>query len=429
MESNPGRTSSERDTLRQTLRGRARALIPALRTRAVDTEQRRHLPPETVADLKAAGLHKIFTPRRYGGFEADWGAHVDVAEELARGCGSTGWVSSVVCSHTWILGRFPKETQDDAFGANPDCIVSTGAQGGSRAVAVPGGFRVSGLWRFCSGSAHADFAIVGAILDAEGSIPSRTAPRLMCVLDRRQFEIIDNWHAAGLKGTGSHDVKVTDQFVPKHRTALASDISGANPPGASVHPSYIYGVEMTLYFMTLLLGPILGAAKGGFTDYVEATKPRRGQTYGEAVVEQMHVQAAVAQSAAEIRSADLMGQAMIRALHDLGSRGRAIEGAQRAEMRRDLTYIAKVCREAVDRLSAMMGASGQTGHNPVHRHFRDICAMTAHGGVAWDKAMALYGSWALGRPSGDASIDRAGQRFSVPVGFPSDGCGLTGTRG
>ena len=55
----------------------ARKLVPVLRERAQATDELRTLPDETVADLKAAGIHKIFTPRRYGGFEMDWGAHVD----------------------------------------------------------------------------------------------------------------------------------------------------------------------------------------------------------------------------------------------------------------------------------------------------------------------------------------------------------------
>ena len=65
----------------------AQDLIPALRERAVATEENRALLPETIADLKAAGIHKIFTPKRYGGFEMDWGTHVDVTRELGKGCG------------------------------------------------------------------------------------------------------------------------------------------------------------------------------------------------------------------------------------------------------------------------------------------------------------------------------------------------------
>lgn len=82
----------------------ARDLVPVLRERAVATEERRDLLPETIADLKAAGIHKIFTPKRYGGFEMDWGTHVDVTKELRRGCGSTHggiqWDASM-----WPIGK------------------------------------------------------------------------------------------------------------------------------------------------------------------------------------------------------------------------------------------------------------------------------------------------------------------------------------
>jgi 3-hydroxy-9,10-secoandrosta-1,3,5(10)-triene-9,17-dione monooxygenase len=47
----------------------ARVLQPVLRERAEATEDLRRLPDETIADLKAAGMHKLFTPKKYGGYE------------------------------------------------------------------------------------------------------------------------------------------------------------------------------------------------------------------------------------------------------------------------------------------------------------------------------------------------------------------------
>ena len=89
-------------------------LVPVLRERAESAEDMRKMPDETIQDLKAAGIHKIFTPKRYGGYEMEWGTHVDVARELGKGCASTAWTSSVVMSHTWILGRFPAEEDPQA---------------------------------------------------------------------------------------------------------------------------------------------------------------------------------------------------------------------------------------------------------------------------------------------------------------------------
>lgn len=87
----------------------AQALLPALRERAEATEDLRRLPEETIADLKAAGIHKLFTPKKYGGYEMPWGTHLDVSRTLGQACGSTGWISSVVFTHTFLFGRFTED--------------------------------------------------------------------------------------------------------------------------------------------------------------------------------------------------------------------------------------------------------------------------------------------------------------------------------
>ena len=115
---------------RDELVARAKALTPVLRDRAEQTEDLGCIPDETIADLKAAGLHKLFTPARYGGYEVDWGTHVAVSRELARGCGSTGWIGSIVMSHTWMLARFPADTQEAFWPEHPDAIICTASAGG-----------------------------------------------------------------------------------------------------------------------------------------------------------------------------------------------------------------------------------------------------------------------------------------------------------
>ena len=132
---------------REELVREARKLVPVLRERAQATDELRTLPDKTVADLKAAGIHKIFTPRRYGGFEMDWGAHVDVSRELGRGCGSTSWVASVVMSHTWMLGRFPVRAQEEFWPGHPDAIIATAFAGGGKMEPVDGGFVLNGQRR------------------------------------------------------------------------------------------------------------------------------------------------------------------------------------------------------------------------------------------------------------------------------------------
>ncbi|MCY3815418.1 MAG: acyl-CoA dehydrogenase family protein, partial [Gammaproteobacteria bacterium] len=84
----------------------AESLAPLVRANAVLAEELRDPVPEVVDALRKAGLHKLYRPRRFGGYGLDWGPHFTVSERLARECGSTGWLVSLVFSHVMYLGRF-----------------------------------------------------------------------------------------------------------------------------------------------------------------------------------------------------------------------------------------------------------------------------------------------------------------------------------
>src|SRR3972149_2218994 len=94
---------------REELIARARALVPVLRERAQKCEELRQLPVETNRALLDAGLYRIYQPKRYGGFEADYQLQVDVSAEIGRGCGPTAWVLSILASHSWVQGMMALE--------------------------------------------------------------------------------------------------------------------------------------------------------------------------------------------------------------------------------------------------------------------------------------------------------------------------------
>ncbi|MBP02274.1 MAG: hypothetical protein CMM25_05655 [Rhodospirillaceae bacterium] len=384
-------------------------LVPMLREHAIATENNRDLLPEIVSELKRAGIHKIFTPRRYGGFEMDWGVHVDVTRELGRGCGSTSWVSSVVFCHTWLLARFPPECQEEFWPDCPDAIIGTAFAGGGRMEETDGGFILNGEWKFSSGINHSDCAIVAAqVGDNKNSLHTgRTQVFRMAMLMPSDYEVIETWDSEGLKGTGSHDIKVVDQFVPLHRTVLSEEAAGTAPPGAVLHDNYIYKVEFSPYFFTLVAGPMLGTAMGALEEYCELTKIRSGQMFKEPIAEQVPVQVRVGESAAEIHSAHLVVDNINKYLHKEGQGARELSGAALITIRRDLAHASRQCLSAVTRLSGMMGVTAQSGRNSVQRHFRDCRTISTHGGLQWDGAMGPTGRLALGLKTGDPKVDDA----------------------
>ncbi|MDX2145479.1 MAG: acyl-CoA dehydrogenase family protein [Rhodospirillaceae bacterium] len=377
----------------------ARDLIPLLKAQANEAEDKRDLPAATVAALKKAGLHKIYMPRRFGGYEMDWGAHYQVSREVAQACGSTGWMVSLVFSHIMWAARFPGEAQEEFFAANPEPILGTGSAGGGMLVPTQGGFTLNGRWGFVSGINHAGGAMVVAKTEADKLFSH------FVLLMPGEYTVENNWDAEGLRGTGSHHIKATNQFVPAHRAVARDALLGLNPPGAKLHDSYIYKVRPALYQKSWFAGPLLGTALGALREYCTQTKSRIGQLFGEGIADQVPVQVRLGESMAEVDTAALVFDDYCRFLHAKGSAGEDIVGEDILRSRRMVTHAAQLCLSAVNRLSAMMGVTAQSGRNPVQRLYRDCRTVSTHIELNWDHSMAPTGKYLLGLKTGDPMVD------------------------
>ncbi len=103
----------------------ARALAPTLRARSQAAEQARQCPPETIADMRKSGIHRIVQPRRIGGYGMDWEVLCEVAMELGQGCGAQGWTATALSDHPCLARMFSEQAQNDIWGEDADVLVST----------------------------------------------------------------------------------------------------------------------------------------------------------------------------------------------------------------------------------------------------------------------------------------------------------------
>src|SRR4051812_10656321 len=88
-----------------------RALAPALRERGGETEAQRRVPGTSVSDLEEAGFFRLLQPRAYGGLAADPAVFYTTVKEIAKACGSTGWVASLLGQHPWHLALYDPRAQ------------------------------------------------------------------------------------------------------------------------------------------------------------------------------------------------------------------------------------------------------------------------------------------------------------------------------
>lgn len=384
---------------------RAKALVPGLLDRQVRTEADRRVSEETFAEIIDAELYKIFLPRRYGGFEHSLDTFAKVAFEIARGCGSTGWVSSILTNHL-LLAMFPAEAQHDVWDADPRACTSEVYVPTGIARPVDGGYKVTGVWKFCSGIDNSPWVILSVTV-APGGDAQETGKGFI-LAPASDVEIEDNWHVSGLSGTGSKNIGCQDLFVPAHRFLRLEDTMTGHPPGAEVNTGDIYKIPLFAASSVFLCTPIMGMAQGAFDEFVGSTRERvtRGSPLSgpSPVAEFPAVQLGVGEAAACIDAAGLLVDRDCRDIMKTMSRAEGLTVEQRARNKGDLGFAAQLATRAVDRLLETAGAGALFNENRLQRYWRDVHAGAAQISMRWSIVGALYGRVTLGLPAGPAQF-------------------------
>ena len=222
---------------------RARTLVPVLRERAAQTEELRMLPPETVAEFQAAGFFRALQPRRHGGLELAPAAFFDAVMTIGTVCASSAWVLSVLGVHSWHLGLFDRQAQDDVWAADPRALICSSYATAGEVKRVDGGYVLTGTWPFSSGSDHCQWGFLGGIAPPEAGRPAPVGDDGRAWPDIRTFlvpmadcTLVDNWFVAGLSGSGSKQIRVDGVFVPEYRTHRFLDVRSGLSPGLEANP-------------------------------------------------------------------------------------------------------------------------------------------------------------------------------------------------
>jgi 3-hydroxy-9,10-secoandrosta-1,3,5(10)-triene-9,17-dione monooxygenase len=377
------------DTLRE-----MRDLVPMLRERAAQAEAARTMPPETINDLKRTGALRILQPKRWGGMEYDFISYIDVPMELARGCASTSWNVVNLSIHNWMLALYDERAQADVWGKDPDALIAAGiAYPQGRARKADGGFVISGKWNFSSGVNLAEWCMLAVIVrDGDKVIDHR-----MCLLDKSQYEVVDDWHTLGMRSTGSMTVVAKDVFVPEYRALCAYDIrGGATFPGAKGNPNPVYRVSLNALGGHGIAATACGNAMAALEHTLALVKERSTNYTGLKMRDQQIVQHRVSTAAAKIESAKLMLRTDALAAQDEANHNVIPDMQQKLRYKRNAAYAASLCVEAVDALHVITGATGIYQSHPLERIFRDAHALGAHISLNFDAQAPAWGLAALG---------------------------------
>lgn len=377
----------------------ARSLAPKLRERVPQAEAGRQLPKENVRDLLDSGLIDLETPKRFGGAELNLDALMEVTAALAEGCSATGWVYALWGAHVWLIGQYPLHIQEEVF-SNPDTLVSSVVNTVGTPERVDGGYRWTGKGFFSSGVDHCNWLI--AAVDVDPSIKPM-GDRRWLLLRRSDFDIIDDWHTVGLKGTGSKTIQINDAFIPDERVVAQKELSEGRGEGARLYaPSPLYCAAMDFTFSLPLAAPEYGIARSALRAFRERITTRLSTGTPRQVAEQAGTLTRYAKAAAEVEA----GRAL---LLDTARRFCYMPAAEatdldKAECRRNVAYATQLCRGAVNSIFEASGGSNIYEDRDMARLWRDSNVAGMHHGLMWDVHGLAYGRVAAGLTAMDTGV-------------------------
>ena len=352
---------------------RAVALRELLSEDAPVADRDRVLTSRVVDAVQDAGLFKLLTPKRLGGYETDAATMLEVLIELGRGCSNTSWVGAVINFAAWNLALFGEQAQDDVWKNDPDARVCWVFSPTAKVERTEGGIIVTGRWPFASGCAHVQWATLAVPL----GMTDRGPELAMALLPMTDLTIEDTWNVAGIRGSGSNTLIAEQAFVPEHRLlplAPAMEGKSLNP-----YP------EETLYRSSFnigglaLLAPQIGLARTLLEWVLQKANGRPIPPAGvKDQSEWLPFQTAVAEASVRIDSAYLLACRAAVDVDAAAQTGALPSDFIRTRMRYEQGWASSELKAAVSVLMGEAGTSALADGETPQRLWRDITTANSH---------------------------------------------------
>ncbi|QOY34621.1 acyl-CoA dehydrogenase family protein [Anaerobacillus isosaccharinicus] len=337
-------------------------VLNEIRSRRDEFEEKRHVPRDMVAQLKQLGVYRAHTPRCFGGDACSPTEFLRLIEDISEADGSAGWVASFGSAAVY-LASLPRDTLARIYANGPDVSFAGGLFPVQPAEKVASGWRVNGLWKFASGCKGADILGVG-IGTGDGGKP------LTAVLMPEDVEIVENWEVFGMRGTGSHDLRVKDAFVSDDWTFVRGGVPSIEEP--------IFQYPSIAYASQVLAVVNLGVARAALNEVSQMAGGHPSITGAPKMADRAYIRIAVAKAEASLRSARAFFYEATDSAWDSILRGDGVSADQTSMLRLAAVKAARAGASAVQSAYLLAGTAAIYDGHPLQRYLRDAMVVTQH---------------------------------------------------
>lgn len=378
-----------------------------------EAQKLRRLPNDIVENLIDKGFFRFALPEELGGDNATSCETIEILEHMAAIDASVAWnvmLGSEI--NAMAAGGMDPELAREVFLDNPRVIMCGGGGPGSMPPRAErqddGSVKVWGQTTFISGCHNAAFCFMAAPLmkSEEMELDENGMPQFkMWFLPRDQWEIVDTWDVAGLRGSGSDDVRAEGAVVP----ARYADVDLWVTPAHFPNPVYRIPTALRLAYNKVAIS--LGVAKGSLEVFSDIATNKIPMLSSSSLAKRGIAQYRMGYAEAKYRSCRAFVMETMKAVEDELTGNNELPGAKTTQdARLACVHGANECMEVVDLLHNTAGTTGMRMYSPLERKLRDAHGCATHRWVSHPLYEDL-GSILLGNEPGPEFAGGAGTQI------------------
>ena len=366
---------------------RIESMREMLRAAGDEAQELRHLPAWAAKEMAANGLYRFALPAELGGEDVSAREQIENVELVSSIDGSVGWCAHINSEINGLIVRRMDRALCDEIFDDWDALVCSGLgppngpNPGRTARREGDGWRLSDRGVSASGCHNAtwNFVMSPVVIDEateEGAENSFMVPK-------GEFEVVDTWDTAGMRGSGSHDVRMDGTYVPPEHLLPARPLA---PSEQWDNPTFRNPCHAVYNKSAVALGVCKGAIES-FTD-LAMNKVPWGLATALKDMPQVHYRMGEAMATyMAARTFVLDTQDALEA--NLGPK-KPSEGG-RLEPDWDVfwpaylacAHSAQAVRHVVGIINNTAGTTGSRMESPLERHLRDAQQSATHALISW----------------------------------------------
>ena len=358
----------------------------SLKAAGDEAQEIRHLPAWAAKEMGDQGLWRYALPVELGGENLTARQQIEVIEATSAIDGSVGWCTQISSEiNALIIRRMEPELAEKIFN-DWDTLVCSGlgpANGpnpGRNAERDGDGWRLNYQGSFASGCHNANWNFLMGNMTTDPATGENAQASFM--IPRGEFEICDTWNTAGMRGSGSHDVRMTDCYVPpEHLLPFRS----LGPSETWENPTYRNPTH-AIYNKAAVA---LGVCRGAIDSFIELATEKTPWGASSSLKDQPQIQYRIGEAQATLMAArSFVMETQDKLEEHLGPLPKD-GGRLRPEWEffwpalLACAHAAQSCRGVVGMLNNAAGTTGSRMDSPLERKLRDAQQAANHALISY----------------------------------------------